>query len=47
MALTAEKSWHRIRGFERVTDVIDGVKFQDGIVVAPNEGDSNQQQIAA
>ena len=48
MALTAEKDWRRISGFKKVTDVINGVVFQDGIVIVPDEGDSNhQQQIAA
>ena len=48
MALTAEKDWRRISGFKKVTDVINGVKFQDGIVIVPDEGHANhQQQIAA
>ena len=48
MALTAEQDWRRISGFKKVTDVINGVVFQDGIVIVPDEEDANhQQQIAA
>ena len=27
----AEKSWHRIRGFRRLTDVVQGIRFINGI----------------
>ncbi|BBL57798.1 hypothetical protein MKFW12EY_14110 [Methylomonas koyamae] len=33
LALTAEKSWRKIRGFKRLPDVIEGIRFQDGIAV--------------
>ncbi|MFT7389575.1 MAG: putative transposase [Candidatus Endobugula sp.] len=32
---TAQKRWHRLRGYNLLADVIAGVKFSDGI---------NQQQ---
>jgi putative transposase len=47
MAMTAESSWNRIRGFERVPDVIAGVKFKDGIVALPDGEAANSQQLAA
>jgi len=28
---SAEKRWHRLKGFYRLAEVIDGVKFKDGI----------------
>jgi hypothetical protein len=33
LSQSAEKSWRRLRGFERLGKVIDGVKFRDGIEV--------------
>lgn len=51
MALTAENDWNRIRGFDRLTDVINGVKFQDGISIIPEESANDpaneQQKVAA
>lgn len=29
----AEKRWHRLRGFDHLAKVIEGVKFKDGIEV--------------
>jgi len=31
MGLSAEKGWRKLRGFRRLADVINGVKFIDGI----------------
>lgn len=31
---SAQKRWLRIRGFKRLAEVIEGVKFQDGIAIA-------------
>jgi hypothetical protein len=31
LAMSAEKRWRRIRGFERLADMIAGVKFIDGV----------------
>jgi putative transposase len=28
---TAQKRWHRLRGYNLLADVITGVKFSDGI----------------
>jgi putative transposase len=50
MALTAENDWNRIRGFDRLTDVINGVKFQDGMANSQDEcanDQSNEQQKVA
>jgi transposase-like protein len=48
LTLTAEKGWRRIRGFKRLPEVIDGVRFQDGIaVVTEPEKKAESQQIAA
>ena len=30
LAVTAQKSWRRLRGFRKLADVIQGIKFQDG-----------------
>lgn len=30
LAITAEKSWRRLRGFKKLADVIQGIKFKDG-----------------
>ncbi len=37
----AEKNWRRLRGFDSLAKVIDGIKFKDGIEI------SNDDQIAA
>jgi putative transposase len=31
LGLSAEKGWRKLRGFRRLTDVINGVKFIDGV----------------
>jgi transposase-like protein len=33
LGMSAEKSWRRLRGFEHLAKVIEGVKFRDGIEV--------------
>ncbi|MGH9579016.1 MAG: IS256-like element IS4502 family transposase, partial [Terriglobales bacterium] len=50
LGLSAEKNWHRLRGFERLAKVIDGVKFRDGIEVQKrvrNAGNQAPRRIAA
>lgn len=48
LALTAEKSWRKIRGFKQLPDVINGIRFQDGIaVIAEADKGEENQQIAA
>jgi len=48
LALTAEKSWRRIRGFKQLPEVVNGVRFQDGIaVIKESEMTKEMQQIAA
>jgi transposase-like protein len=34
---SAQKRWLRIRGFKRLAEVIEGVKFQDGIAIANSD----------
>lgn len=48
LALTAEKSWRKIRGFKRLPDVIEGVRFQDGIATTmePEKIEERQQKAA-
>lgn len=41
----AEKSWRRIRGAERITELMDGVAFKDGEPV--KEEEQEQQRLAA
>jgi putative transposase len=31
IGLSAEKGWRKLRGFRRLADVINGVKFIDGV----------------
>jgi putative transposase len=31
LGLSAEKGWRKLRGFRRIADVINGIKFIDGI----------------
>ena len=33
MGMSAKKSWRRLRGFRQLGNVIEGVKFNDGIEV--------------
>lgn len=48
LALTAEKSWRKIRGFKRLPEVIEGIRFQDGIaVIREPEKTEETQQMAA
>lgn len=48
LALTAEKGWRRIRGFKQLPEVVNGVRFQDGIAVIQGpESIEERQQIAA
>jgi transposase-like protein len=49
LALTAEKSWRKITGFDRLPDVVKGIQFKDGIAVVdrPKEAADDQQKIAA
>lgn len=48
LALTAEKGWRRIRGFDRLPQVIDGIRFQDGmaIIMEPENTEETQQMAA-
>lgn len=48
LAMTAEKGWRRIRGFDRLPQVIDGIRFQDGMaIIMEPENTEETQQIAA
>jgi putative transposase len=48
LALTAEKGWRRIRGFKQLPDVVNGVRFQDGVAVIQRPGNiEERQQMAA
>lgn len=44
LALAAERSWLKLRGFERLPEVIKGIKFQDGIAVLDEANDSEYKQ---
>jgi hypothetical protein len=39
LGLSAEKHWIKLRGFERLGQVIRGVKFADGTPVVTDEQD--------
>ncbi len=49
LALTAEQSWRKLGGFKRLSDVLNGVRFQDGIAVVdpPDAEEDEPQKIAA
>jgi putative transposase len=48
LALTAEKSWRKIRGFKQLLDVINGTQFKDGMaVIAELDNEEEKQQDAA
>lgn len=49
LALTAEKSWRKLRGFRILPDVAAGVRFEDGLRVKPEHEPTEQekQQFAA
>jgi transposase-like protein len=48
LALAAERSWLKLRGFNRLNDVLRGIKFEDGIavIVEANDNVYEQQNIA-
>jgi transposase-like protein len=48
LALTAQKSWRKLRGFDRLPDVVKGIRFQDGIALSeqPDETEEEQQKVA-
>jgi transposase-like protein len=48
LALTAEKGWRKIRGFKRLPDVIEGIRFQDGlaVIMEPEKTEETQQMAA-
>jgi len=43
LGLSAEKGWRKLRGFRQLADVINGVKFIDGV----NEETIKRQRSAA
>ena len=43
LGMSAEKNWRRLRGFQWLAKVIDGVKFQDGIEVQQPERKADNQ----
>ena len=40
---TAQERWRRLNGHELVTDVLDGVKFQDGIKATDNDNHDDDE----
>lgn len=44
LALTAEKSWRKLRGFNRLPDLVQGIRFQDGVAIAPEPNDTKEEQ---
>ena len=47
LAMSAEKSWNRLRGFERLGELIAGVKFVDGVRAQPRAKQNQSVQQAA
>ncbi len=44
---SAEKRWHRLRGFNQLANVIQGVQFKDGVEATENDKNQTQQRVAA
>jgi transposase-like protein len=44
LALAAERFWLKLRGFNRLTDVLQGIAFQDGIAVLEEANDIGYKQ---
>jgi transposase-like protein len=47
LAMSAEKSWHKLRGFELLGELIAGVKFVDGVAKGKLKRIQNQPQRVA
>jgi putative transposase len=43
----AQERWQRFNGHELVTDVLDNVKFKDGIKVTDDETTTTDEKVAA
>jgi putative transposase len=43
----AQERWRRFNGHELVTDVLDGVKFKDGIKITDDETTTTDEKVAA
>ena len=43
----AQERWRRFNGHELVTDVLDGVKFKDGIKVTNDDNEMTDERVAA
>jgi len=41
---SAQKRWHRIRGFKHLGDVIEGVQFRDGLKLIDKEEQAITEQ---
>ena len=46
LAESAQKRWNRLRGFQKLGEVIQGVKFVDGIKLSDKEELVNQEVAA-
>lgn len=44
LALTAQTTWRKLRGFNRLPDLVKGIRFQDGIAVTPDPDDTKDDQ---
>ena len=43
LAQSAEKRWHRLRGYQQLADVINGVEFRDGNAVNETKQELSQE----
>jgi len=46
LGMSAERRWRRIRGFNNLAKVVEGVKFKDGVEVNDNR-ETDQSRNAA
>ena len=47
LGLNAKKSWRKLRGFRRLADVINGVKFIDGVDIDGVDEETFERQRTA
>jgi len=46
LAMAAQTNWKRLRGFEHLAKVIEGVRFKDGVEVRPETRTSRRQEVS-
>jgi len=47
LLITAQERWRRFNGHELISEVLDGVKFKDGVKVTDDENTTQEEKVAA